>query len=297
MGAGPIAPEILAAVGALELRARRTVREHLGGRWPSRVHGAGIQFAELREYVPGDDARTIDWNVSARTGRLQVKRFEEEREQTVLLALDASRSCRIGAGESAWPRRAAEVAALLGLAAAQAGDRVGALFFTERIEEFVPPRPGAEPFLALLARWLAHEPRSPGTDLDRTLRELLRLRSRPCLLIVVSDLHEMPGPATWSACARRHDLVLIALRPPSFAALPPRGVVRLHDPESGAVQVIDASDARARAEIARRIEAEGAELRRSSRRFGSDLLELSTTEPVARPIAEWTRLRAARVAG
>ena len=120
-----LAPELLAAARELELRARRSVREGLGGRWRSALRGAGVEFAEVREYVPGDDARTLDWNVTARTGRLTVKRFEEEREQTLYFVVDLSRSCLSAAARGRGATAAAELVALAGSAAAEAGDRAG----------------------------------------------------------------------------------------------------------------------------------------------------------------------------
>jgi len=294
MGAPAIAPELAAAVRALEVRARRTVREGLGGRWTSAVRGAGVEFAEVREYVAGDDARTLDWNVSARTGRLHVKRFDEEREQTLFFLVDGSRSCRAPAGERSWPAAAAEVMALLGLAAAGAGDRVGAVFFSERIERVLPARHGTTALLALLARHLSHAPARSGTDLDATLLEFLRLRVRPCLAVVLTDLHAAARPATLRAAARRHDLVVIALRPAWFDREPPRGLLRVEDPERGAGRLIDLGDARVRVAFAARIEAERREAAALVREAGAELVELATGGPLVAPLLEWARRRSRR---
>src|SRR6185436_11238955 len=168
MDDGAIAPAILAAARDLELRARIAVREGLGGRWTSAVRGPGVEFAEVREYVVGDDARTLDWNVSARTGRWHVKRFDEEREQTIFFLLDGSLSCRTPGAVRSAAAAAAEAVALLGLAAVEAGDRIGAVFFTEGVDRVIAPRHGTTALLALLTQWLAHTPARRGTDVGAT---------------------------------------------------------------------------------------------------------------------------------
>jgi len=290
--APPIPAAILAAVRGLELRARRAVREGLGGRWTSAVRGAGLEFAEVRDYVPGDDARTLDWNVSARTGRLHVKRFDEEREQTVFFLVDGSRSCRARGGARPWPDVAAEVMALLGLAAAEAGDRTGAVFFSEGVEEVIAPRHGSTAVLSLLARFLARTPKREGTDLDASLREFLRLRVRPCLAIVLTDLHDLPSDVTLRAVARRHDLVVVALRPGWFDELPPRGLLRVEHPEQRRRFLLDLFGASKRAELSRRIASERADASQRIRRAGAELVELSVERPVLLPIAAWAARRA-----
>jgi uncharacterized protein (DUF58 family) len=292
VGALSIAPEILAAVRDLEVRARRSVREGLGGRFKSAVRGAGIEFAEVREYVAGDDARTLDWNVSARTGRLHVKRFEEEREQTLFFLVDGSRSCRIAGSTRSWAQAAGEAMALLGLAAAQAGDRTGAVFFSEGIDRVVPPRHGTTALLSLLAQHFAHEAPHAGTDLDAALRQFVRLRARPCLAVVLSDLQRLPSAATLRAAARRHDLVVLALRPAWFDRLPERGVLRLEDVESGARFAADLGDRRVRAQLSRRIEREREGAAALLRRAGAQLVELSIERPLLPPLVAWARRRA-----
>jgi len=178
----PLAPELLATARELELRARRSVREGLGGRWRSALRGAGVEFAEVREYVPGDDARTLDWNVTTRTSRLTVKRFEEEREQTLCFVVNLSRSCLVGGGERPWRTAAAELVALAGSAAAEAGDRSGLVVVTDRVERVIAPRHGIHHALALATEVLAFEPRHATSDPVNAVTEFLRPRSRPALV-------------------------------------------------------------------------------------------------------------------
>ncbi len=292
MGTPRLDPLLLATVRELEVRARRSVREGLGGAWPSAVRGQGIEFAEVREYVVGDDARTLDWNVSARTGRLQVKRFDEEREQTVLFLLDASRSCAQAAGRRPWREAAGEVVATVGLAAAQAGDRIGGLFFSEGIDRVVPARHGMTSVLALVSQWLAHRSARGGTDLDTTLRELLNVRRRPALVVVVTDGHALAPDATLAAVAARHDLVLLALRSVVAARLPERGRFRFEEPERGRRFVADLGDRRVRAalidQLTRRFDAQ----QRRARELGVDWIEADADGDLALPLLWWARRRA-----
>src|SRR5262245_35268106 len=255
-----LAPELLSVARELELRARRSVREGLGGRWRSALRGAGVEFAEVREYVPGDDARTLDWNVTARTGRLTVKRFEEEREQTLHFVVDLSRSCLLGGGSRPWRTAAAELVALAGSAAAEAGDRCGLVLATDRIERVLAPRHGLHHALALATEVLSFAPEHPGSDPGNVAKELLRLRTRPALLFWITDGADEWPPSSLAEVARRHDLVVTLLRGP-WSEPPSAGLVRLADPEAaggGAVRVVDLSDRRVRTELLARIAADRA---------------------------------------
>jgi uncharacterized protein (DUF58 family) len=283
-------PRIVAAARALEVRARRSVREGLGGRWRSGLRGAGIEFAEVRDYVPGDDARTLDWNVTARSGRLTVKRFEEEREQTLLFVVDLSRSCLLGGGRRSWRDAAAELVATAGCAAAHSGDRCGLVLATERIERIVAPRHGTNHALALAAEVLAHAPAGTRSEPQRVARELLRLRTRPALVFWITDGADAWAAESLAEVAARHDLVLMLLRGPW--ADPPRvGAVRFADPESGTVRVVDLGDARVHAELTRRVARARAEVASLARRVGADAIEFTVDGPPAAPLAEWCRRR------
>lgn len=288
----PLAPELLSVARELELRARRSVREGLGGRWRSALRGAGVEFAEVREYVPGDDARTLDWNVTARTGRLTVKRFEEEREQTLHFVVDLSRSCLLGGGERPWRTAAAELVALAGSAAAEAGDRCGLVLATDRIERVVAPRHGLHHALALATEVLAFAPQRPGSDPVNVAKELLRLRTRPALLFWITDgADEWPAPVL-AEVARRHDLVVTLLRGP-WSEPPRTGLVRLADPKApdGAIQVVDLADPRVHQALVERIAADRAGWAARTQAARADLLELASERSCAAPLLAWCRRR------
>lgn len=285
---------LLAIVRGLEMRARRSVRSGLGGAWPSAMRGAGVEFAEVREYVVGDDARTVDWNVTARSGRLQVKRFEEEREQTLLFALDGSRSTRLAPGVRPWREAAAELLLLAGLAATQAGDRVGALFFGAAVERFHAPRHGREALLALATHWLGHGSTGAGTGLDAALAALVDARLRQSLLFVVTDGHGRVGDAVLARAAARHDLVFLMLRPGWLLRMPERGRHRFDDPEGPGQFVVDLGSPRVRAELLARRDAAWRRERERATRFGADWLELDADGDLALPLLQWARGRATR---
>jgi uncharacterized protein (DUF58 family) len=288
-----LAPELLAAARELELRARRSVREGLGGRWRSALRGAGVEFAEVREYVPGDDARTLDWNVTARTGRLTVKRFEEEREQTLYFVVDLSRSCLAGGGVRPWRTAAAELVALAGSAAAEAGDRSGLVVVTDRVERVIAPRHGIHHVLAMATEVLSFAPRHATSDPANVVTEFLRLRTRPALVFWITDgADEWPTPGL-AELARRHDLVVTLLRGP-WSDPPRAGLVRFADPEASgraAVRTVDLADRRVHAALLRRIAAERAEWRARTLSARADLLELSTEASCAAPLLAWCKRR------
>ncbi|MBL8841337.1 MAG: DUF58 domain-containing protein [Planctomycetes bacterium] len=290
----PLDPRVLATVRALEVRAREAVRAGLGGAWSCARRGAGVEFAEVRDYVVGDDARTLDWNVSARTGRLQVKRYDEEREQSLLLLLDGSRSTARAAGRRPWRAAAAELLTVLGWSAAQAGDRVGAAIFARELERWFAPRPGVTALLALVTQWLQFAGETAATDLDAALEAVLRIRGRPLLLMVVSDMQSSASDATLARVAARHDLVLVALRAGLLASLPTRGRWRFDDPEGGAQRVVDLGDRRVRAALLERMAAAKEAAAARATRLGAEWLELDADGDLGAPLLAWARRRALR---
>jgi uncharacterized protein (DUF58 family) len=288
--------EVIRRVRRLELRTRRFVDESLAGSYHSVFRGRGMEFAEVREYVPGDDVRTIDWNVSARMGHPFVKKFTEERELTVVLALDASGSERFGTGRSTKLEISAEIAALLAFSAIRNNDRVGLLLFTDRIERYLPPRKGREHALRVLREVVTIKPEGRGTRIASALEYLRRVVTKRAVVFVISDFQDEAWERTLRVVARKHDVVAIAVADPREAELPPVGLVAVQDPETGQRGVIDAGNARVRAAWAAAAERTRSELRATVRRTGVDLLELSTAESYELPMVRFFRERARRAA-
>jgi uncharacterized protein (DUF58 family) len=255
-----------------------------------------MEFSEVREYVPGDDVRTIDWNVSARMGHPFVKKFTEERELTVMMLVDASGSGRFGTARATKLQTAAEISALLAFSAIRNNDRVGLLLFTDRIELFVPPRKGREHALRVLRECLTIQPEGSGTKIGQALEYLQRVVSKRAVAFLISDFQDRGFERTMRVVAQKHDLVAIAITDPRESTLPNVGLIHVEDPESGQIGLIDTGSARVRrlyAEAARR---ERETLRTSVRRTGVDLLELSTGESYELPLVRFFRERARRAA-
>jgi uncharacterized protein (DUF58 family) len=278
--------ELARQVRLLEIRTRHAVTEVFAGEYSSAFKGRGIEFAEVREYQPGDDVRTIDWNVTARTGKPFVKRFTEERELTVILAVDLSASGDFGTQEHSTRTLAVEAAAVLGFAAARKGDRVGLLIFTDRVELYIPPKKGARHALRLIRELLAFEPTHPGTDLRAAADHIARVVRRRSVVFVVSDfLIENPGDGL-SVIAPRHDVIAVRVGDPRDRELVSAGVLEVRDPESGGRRLIDSSSRRVREAYRQAMEDHDEAVAAILRRSGVDDVELSTDRPYVHDLVE-----------
>ncbi len=240
------AAELARRVRSVELHARRTVGELVSGAYHSAFKGQGIEFQEVREYVAGDDTRAIDWNVTARVGRPYIKRFAEERDQTVMLLLDGSRSQSFGAVGAFKRDLAAEILATLAFAAAYNKDETGLILFTGEIERYVPPAGGETHVLRLVRDVLAFEPRHRGTNLTRALEFLIKVRRRRSLVFVLSDFQDRGFERQLRIAARRHDVIAVSLVDPREQSLPDCGMMECEDAENGERYLIDTSDAAVR---------------------------------------------------
>jgi len=244
--------EIARKIHRIRIRTNRLVNEGLGGEYHSVFRGRGMEFSEVREYVPGDDVRAIDWNVTARTGVPHVKKFVEERDLTVLLLLDVSSSQSFGSMYLTKRDLMAELAALLAFAAVKNHDRVGALLFSDRIERFVPPRKGVEHALAIARDALYLEPKGRATDLALAIKSAASLLKQRAVIFVVSDFLAAGYEKALKTLNRRHDVVALPITDPRETEIPARGLVRLRDAETGQARVYDLSDPVFRAAWARR---------------------------------------------
>ncbi|HEU5171607.1 MAG TPA: DUF58 domain-containing protein [Gemmatimonadales bacterium] len=288
-------PEQAAAeVRRIEITTRHLVRDIVAGEYASAFRGRGVEFAEVREYQWGDDIRTIDWNVTARLGSAYVKRYLEERELTVMFAVDYSASGGFGSRTRAKADTGIEVAAVLALAAARSNDRVGALCFTDRAERYIAPRKGRRHVLRVVSELLGFEPAGRGTDLAASLGWLDTVLRRRSVLFVLSDFLADGWGAALDRLARRHDVVAVRLADPRERALPDAGLAALADPETGAWTWVDTSSPAVREHFARRAAAFEAELEREVLRRGADLLRLDTTEPYGEPLVAFFRRRERR---
>lgn len=265
-----VPPEVLRQVRRIELRTRGLVNSRFTGEYHSVFKGMGMEFAEVREYQPGDEVRTIDWNVSARMRRLFVKRFVEERELTVLLIVDSSGSSRGGAGAQDKQGMAAELAAVLALTATRNNDRVGLLIHSDRVEHVVPPKKGRRHALRLVRDVLASRAMQRGTDLAAACDYAARLLPHRSIVFVVSDFVAPPYESALTRLARRHDVVAVVLDDPAERDLPNVGVARLVDAETGVLAEVDTGDPAVRARYAALLRAEREARQATLRRLAVD---------------------------
>jgi uncharacterized protein (DUF58 family) len=268
--------ELVKQIRRLQIRARRAVEDLLGGDYKSIFKGAGIAFEEVREYQPGDDIRTIDWNVTARMGHPFVKRFIEERELTVLLVIDCSRSQLFGTQDRQKRDVAAEMAALLAFCAISNNDKVGLIACTDRIERYVPPRKGTRHVLRLIRDILFCEPRHPGTCLRVGLDFLNKVLHRRAIVFLISDFLDHGYEKAFQRTGKRHDLVALALSDPRELSLPPVGLVEWEDAETGRPLLIDTSAPEFQAALSERVNGRLEALRQLTRSARIDLIEIST---------------------
>ncbi len=248
-----IPKELLKALRKIEITTNRLATQQLSGNYTSVFKGQGLAFREVREYQPGDDVRTIDWNVSARMNATYVKVFVEEREMTVMLVVDASHSQRFGTRGGTKSRLAAEVSALCAFSAIKHNDRVGLILATDRIEKIVPPKKGQKHVMRVVREILGAEPVGIGTDLAEALGTLSHVARRRSVAFVLSDFFTTGYERALSLAAARHDVIPVMLVDPRDEALPDVGLAAFEDFETGESVVVDTSSKRVRAHYAHKM--------------------------------------------
>jgi uncharacterized protein (DUF58 family) len=292
---GPgVPPEILRQVKLIELRTRGLVNSVFSGEYRSVFKGQGMEFAEVREYQPGDEVRSIDWNVTARMRRPFVKRYIEERELTVMLAVDLSGSERFGTVRRFKSEVATELGAVLGMSAVRNNDRVGALLFTDLVEHVVPPGKGRRHALRLIRDLLAYEPEGCGTDIPLALDYLARMLTQHTIIFLISDFAAPNLDRPLKLLAKQHDVVAVTVEDPSERTLPDVGLARLVDPESGQTLDVDTSDERVRASYERRRGEELEARKRLLRRLAIDEIPVRTDVSYIDALLRFFRTRTTR---
>lgn len=294
-----IPPDYLKRLRQVEVRARIVSEQLMGGRMVSVFKGRGMDFADVREYVPGDDVRAMDWNVTARTGKPFVRLHREERELTMVLAVDVSGSADFGSGAQTLRERAADVAACLAVSALKAGDKVGLLLFTDREELWVSPKKGRRHVLRIIRDVLDFRPASRRTSFAQPMRRLGRALRRRSMVFVVSDFLAGPeGPDAMAAALGelngRHDTACVQLVDARERELPDVGVVALEDAETGEIREVDTGSARVRAAFAAQAEARLAETAAGLARAGMDVARLDAEAAVAPALTRFFERRRRR---
>lgn len=287
--------EILAQIRRIEIRTGRLVNETFAGKYLSAFKGRGMEFAQVREYVPGDDVRSIDWNVTARFGRPFIREYQEERELTVIVACDLSGSQFFGSAAKLKREIAAELAAVVAFSALRNNDKVGLFLFTDRAELFLPPAKGHRHALAIIRDVLAFAPRHRGTSLSASLDTMNRLLRRRAIVLLISDFQDAGYESAMRRAARKHDLIPVLIEDPRETEIPALSAfLELEDPETGRRVLLDARSARARAAAARLRAREREKLEDFFKSAGLDRILIRTDRPYVDPVALFFRRRARR---
>ena len=295
--------EMLRQVRRIQVRTDRMVTDVMAGGYTSVFRGSGIEFDEVREFAPGDDVRSVDWNVTARAGKPFVKKFMEERELTVMVVLDVSPSTTFGtepqvAASNERSRTVRETAALVcgcfAFAAARNNDKAGLVTFTDRIERYVPAKKGRRHVLRLIREAYAQEHEGRGTDLAQALDYAGRIQRRRSVMIVISDFFAPLAEKQLRVLAKRHDVIAVRIRDPHSERLPDAGLLRLRDPETGIEALVDSSSKRVRAEFEQRVADDRARFESVCKRASVDLMDVGTRGSVADPIVRFFRMRERR---
>lgn len=283
--------ETLKHVRRIEITAGRLVNEIFAGQYSSTFKGRGMEFSEVREYLPGDDVRSIDWNVTARAGKPFVKKFIEERELTVLFAVDTSLSQSFGSRGRLKSERAAEITAVLAFSALRNNDKVGLLLFSDRVEKFVPPRKSRGHVLRLIRDVLSVEPRGRGTSLAQALDYLNRVQRRRAVVFLISDFIDQGYEKALAIVQKRHDAIAVPLTDPWELSLPPRARLLVEDAESGAVSLVNTTQEK---DYAARNQSRVEGLSKFFSRRGLDAIFVNTNASYVESFLAFFRTRAKR---
>ena len=295
--------EILRKVRQIEIKSNRLVSEVLSGSYQSAFKGQGIDFEEVREYQPGDEVRSIDWNVTAKMGLPFVKQYREERELTVLLAIDVSDSGIFGSAERSKRERMAELGALLAFSAVRNGDKVGLLLFAEEVEQFLPPAKGQKHVLRILREILFYKNKTKGTNLNEGLRFINQVMRRRAVVFFISDYIMSTDESTneenlkdlfykeITSTKRRHDLICAQVHDPHDMELPKVGLITFEDSESGEIITLDLSDPKFREEFISKSKNHLLDISAKLKRRGIDFFRFSTNEDFDKTLKEFFHLR------
>jgi uncharacterized protein (DUF58 family) len=290
-----IPKELIKALRKIEITTNRLATEQLSGNYTSVFKGQGLAFREVRQYLPGDDVRSIDWNVSARMNDTYVKVFVEEREMTVMLVVDLSQSESFGTRRSSKAALAAEVAALCAFSAIKHNDRVGLILATDQIEKLVPPKKGQKHVMRVVREILGAEPERTGTDLKVALETLYNVARRRSVAFVLSDFFAGGYERALALASARHDVIPCMLVDPRDEELPDVGLASFEDYETGESVVVDTSSPRVRSHYAREMKAMRQEQIRLFRKLGLDHCVIRTDQPYVKPLRDLFARRARRL--
>ncbi|MBU0880678.1 MAG: DUF58 domain-containing protein [Candidatus Omnitrophica bacterium] len=287
--------EVIQKIRRIQVTTSRLVTDFLSGNYESVFKGRGMEFDEVREYQPGDEIRSIDWNVTARMGHPFIKKFIEERQLTVMILLDASASSYFGTSKRLKSELAAEISAVLAFAAVKHNDRVGLIIFTDRIEKFIPPRKGQQHVLRVIREALYFKPKGKGTNIEDALKYLDSVTTRRAVTFIISDFFDKDFKKPLSVANKRHDCIAITITDPREMELPKSGIVELTDAESGKFFQIDTSNAKVRRTYAEKSARKIDERARLFGAIGVDHIDIRTDKPYIDEMIKFFKMRKRRI--
>jgi uncharacterized protein (DUF58 family) len=289
-----ITKELAKKIRVLQITTRKVVNDVLAGEYGSVFRGRGMDFDEVREYMPGDEIRSIDWNVTARTGHPYVKRFVEERELTVIFLVDLSASGAFGSVRKLKNEIAAELCALLAFSAVKNNDKVGLIVFTDRVEMFIPPKKGTKHVLRVIRELLNFKPRPASTDIVGALDYLGRITTKRSVVFLVSDFQAEGFEKKMRVLGKRHDLIAVTIVDPREVSLPDVGLIELEDAETGEMVLVDTSSAAVRKRYERLGREEQTRLKELFNSMGVDQIEVMTDRDYVPRLISFFRVREKR---
>lgn len=286
-----IPAEILKKVRLIEIKTRHIVNNIFGGEYHSAFKGMGMEFAEVREYYPGDDIRAIDWNVTARTGKPFIKKYDEERELTVMLIVDVSASGFFGTGESLKSDIMIELASILSFSAIKNNDKVGLLLFSDKIEEFIPPKKGKSHVLRVIREMIYHKAKDRKTDISIALEHIQKVLKRKSIIFLLSDFWDDSYQQTMKLINKKHDLINIQILDKAEIAIPKLGMVKFHDAETQKSAWIDTNNKQVQNISTKYIQNKNKVIKEFCKKNIIDFISIDTAEGYLNPLEQFFSTR------
>ncbi len=287
--------ELIKQIRRIEIKSKGLSNQLFSGEYHSAFKGKGMAFSEVREYQPGDDIRSIDWNVTARFGHPFVKIFEEEREMTVMLLVDVSASGSFGTISKRKRELITEICATLAFSTIQNNDKIGVILFSDVIEKYIPPKKGRKHVLHIIRELIGYTPQSKGTHIAGALQFLNNLVKKRSTVFLVSDFLSANFEDAFKVVARRHDLIPIRVNDAGEFILPDAGLIQMYEPEQGTQCWIDSSDKKVREAFYQKVKRSEDSLQKLFRSTGSDVCKVNTGDSYVIPLVNLFRKRGARV--
>ena len=282
-----IPAEIIKKVRLIEIKTRYIVNNIFGGEYHSAFKGMGMEFAEVREYYPGDDIRAIDWNVTARTGKPFIKKYDEERELTVMLIVDVSASGFFGTGESLKSDIMIELASILSFSAIKNNDKVGLLLFSDKIEEFIPPKKGKSHVLRVIREMIYHKAKDRKTDISIALEHIQKVLKRKSIIFLLSDFGDDSYQQTMKLINKKHDLINIQILDKAEIAIPKLGMVKFHDAETQKSAWIDTNNKQVQNISTKYIQNKNKVIKEFCKKNKIDFISIDTAEGYLNPLEQF----------